>query len=288
MTGAVFVTGAAGQLGSATVRAWAGVPVVAHSRATLDITDADAVRRAVDAAAPAVVINCAAFNEVDAAEDRPLEALAVNALAVRSLARAADEAGAVFMHYGTDFVFDGTAAAPYDEGASPAPRSVYAMSKLLGDWFALDMPRAYVLRVESLFGTPAGWTGRRSTLDGLVSAMEQGRPVKVFTDRVVSPSYVEDVVAATRHLLTTRAEPGLYHCVNSGRGTWEAVAAEAARRLGLAARLEPVTMEQVTLKAQRPRFCALDNSKLARAGFTMPTWQDAVARWLAARGRPAA
>ena len=288
MTGPVFVTGAAGQLGSALVRSCSGAPVVAHTRATLDITNAEAVRRAVAAAAPAVVVNCAAFNDVDAAEDRPREALAVNAMAVRSLARAAAEAGAAFVHYGTDFVFDGTADRPYDEEAAPAPRSAYAMSKLLGEWFALDVARGYVLRVESLFGTPAGWNGRRGTLDNLVAGIEQGRPVKVFTDRVVSPSYVEDVVAATRHLLETDAAPGLYHCVNSGRGTWQAVATEAARRLGITPQLEPVTMEQVALKAARPRFCALDNGKLARAGFTMPSWQDALGRWLAARGRPAA
>jgi dTDP-4-dehydrorhamnose reductase len=97
VSGVVFVTGAAGQLGSAIVRAFADAPVVAHTRATLDITRPDAVRRAVADAAPAVVINCAAFNDVDGAEDRPRDALAVNALAVRSLARASEEAGAALV-----------------------------------------------------------------------------------------------------------------------------------------------------------------------------------------------
>jgi dTDP-4-dehydrorhamnose reductase len=286
VSGVVFVTGAAGQLGSAIVRAFADAPVVAHTRATLDITRPDAVRRAVADAAPAVVINCAAFNDVDGAEDRPRDALAVNALAVRSLARAADEAGAAFVHYGTDFVFDGHSDEPYAEDAPPAPRSTYAMSKLLGDWFALEAARGFALRVESLFGTPRGWTGRRGTLESIVAGLEAGRPVKVFTDRVVSPSYVEDVAAATRHLLDRNAAPGLYHCVNSGRATWHGVAEEAARQMGIAARLEPVTTDQVPMKAARPVFCALDNGKLARAGFSMPSWEDALRRWLPARVRP--
>jgi len=280
----VFLTGAAGQLGAAIARGFAGHELTAHTRASLDITSPEAVRRAVADAAPEVVINCAAFNDVDDAEDNPSEAFAVNALAVRSLARAAEVAGAAFVHYSSDFVFDGEADAPYSEQTPASPRSAYAMSKLVGEWFALEQPRGYVLRVESLFGTPHDWTGRRSTLDGIVAGIEQGRAVRVFTDRVVSPSYVPDVAAATRHLLDSAAAPGLYHCVNSGRASWHDVAVETARLLGATPRLEPTTMDQVVLKARRPRFCALDNGKLAAAGFPMPAWQDAVARWIATRG----
>ena len=207
---------------------------------------------------------------------------------MRSLARAAESCGAVLVHYGSDFVFDGTATEPYDESAAPAPRSVYASSKLVGEWLALEPPRAYVLRVESLFGSPAEWTGRRGSLDAIVAGLEAGREVKVFTDRAVSPSYVVDVAAATRYLVDTGAAPGTYHCVNSGYGTWQQVALEAARILGVAPRLTPITMADMPLAAARPRFCALSNRKLAAAGFPMPAWQDALRRWLAARGRPAA
>ncbi len=284
----VLVTGSTGQLGAAVVRAFSDLAVVAHTRATLDITCPDAVHRAVGEAAPSVIINCAAFNDVDGSEDRPLEAFAANAMGVRSLARAAEAHDATLIHYGTDFVFDGTATEPYDETAVPAPRSVYAMSKLLGDWFALDVPRGFVLRVESLFGSRRDWTGRRGTLDTIVAGLEAGRQVRVFTDRVVSPSYVHDVAAATRRLVEVDAQPGLYHCVNSGADTWHGVALEAARRLGVTPTVEPVTTDQVTLKAARPRFCALSNCKLAAAGVVMPSWQDALGRWLASRGRPAA
>jgi dTDP-4-dehydrorhamnose reductase len=276
----VLIVGAAGQLGSAMVHAFADVDVITHTRATLDVTDGAAVARAVAAAAPQVIVNCTAYNEVDAAESAPLAALAVNALAVRSLARAAAAADATLVHYSTDFVFDGTATEPYDEDAAPSPRSVYAASKLLGEWFALDAPRALVLRVESLFGSPRDWTGRRGTVDAIVAGLEEGREVRVFTDRVVSPSYIPDVAAATRHLVDSGAAPGLYHCVNSGQATWYDVAAEAARILGITPKLVPVTMGEVQLKASRPRFCALSNGKLAAAGFRMGTWADALRRWI--------
>ena len=284
MSGPVLVIGAAGRLGAAIVEAFADRSVVTHTRSSLDITDSDAVIRTVAAAAPEVVINCAAFNYVDAAEANPGEALGVNALAVRSLARAAESSGATFIHYGTDFVFDGDAAHPYAEDASPAPRSVYAASKLLGEWFALDVPRGYVLRVESLFGAPQGWTGRPGTLDAILGSLERGDPTRVFTDRVVSPSYAPDVAVATRHLIDAGAPPGVYHCVNSGQATWYDVAEACVRLLGIPARLEPITLASSPLPATRPRFCALSNAKLVAAGFPMPTWQDALQRWVAARG----
>ena len=285
--GRVLVTGAAGQLGSVVTRFFADRDVVPVGRAALDVSDPRAVARVIDEVRPAVIVNCAAFNDVDAAEDAPAAALATNAFGVRSLARAAEACGATLVHYSSDFVFDGRATRPYDETAKPSPGSTYAASKLLGEWFAAAAPRAFVLRVESLFGCVPGWQGRLGTLDSIVAALEQGREVRAFTDRVVSPSYLEDVAAATRFLVD-EAAPGLYHCVNSGSGTWYDVAQEAARLLHVTPRLRPVTLDEVVLKATRPRFCALDNSKLAAAGFRMPPWQDAIGRWLAQRGQPAA
>jgi dTDP-4-dehydrorhamnose reductase len=283
MTGCILVTGAAGRLGSAVVKAFAGYEVLAHTRRTLDVTDPLAVKQAVAAAAPAVVINCVGFNDVDGSEDRATEALAVNAFAVRSLARAAEECGATFVHFGTDFVFDGAASEPYGEDAVPAPRSIYGLSKLLGEWFALEAPRGFVLRVESLFGSVEGWTGRQGSLDAIIDGLEQGVEVRVFTDRVVSPSYALDVARAVRYLATSTATPGIYHCVNSGHATWHDVAVEAARLMGVRPRLQPVTLDQIAFKAPRPRFCALANRKLAGAGCAMPDWNDALQRWLAVR-----
>jgi len=284
----VLVTGASGQLADAMLRAFADCEITAHTRATLDITDIGSVRRAIDKASPDLIINCAAFNRVDEAESRPTEAFAVNAFAVRTLVRGAETCGATFVHYGSDFVFaglDGPDTPPYDESVAPSPRSVYAASKLVGEWLALEYPRAFVLRVESLFGLPADWNGRRGSLDAIVASLEAGREVPVFTDRVASPSYIIDVAAATRHLVDVHATPGLYHCVNSGHGTWHQVAMEVARLLGVPARLKPITTGDVRFIAARPRFCALSNRKLAAAGFEMPTWQDALQRWLASRGR---
>jgi dTDP-4-dehydrorhamnose reductase len=286
--GRVVVTGATGQLGSAIVRTFADADVLPLRRADLDITDPAAVRVRIADIHPDLIVNCAAFNDVDGAETAPMQALASNAFAVRSLARAADACGATLVHYSTDFVFDGEASTPYTESAEPAPRSTYASSKLLGEWFALDALHSFVLRVESLFGCDAAWQGRRGTLDTIVDYLEQGREVRVFTDRVVSPSYIEDVAGATRHLVTHRAAPGVYHCVNSGAASWYDVAREAAAVLGISPRFKTTRMAEASLRAARPRYCALDNTKLAAAGYPMPPWQDALRRWLAVRRQPTA
>ena len=275
----VLVTGAAGQLGGVICEEFGGDDIVPLTHADLNLTDHSAVIRTVQQQEPAVIINCAAYNRVDDAEDDALNALAVNAFGVRSLARAATDVGAALVHYSTDFVFDGEVSTPYTEQATPNPRSVYGVSKLLGEWFALDVPSGYVLRVESLFGG----SPQRSSVDRIIDAISDRREVRVFTDRTVSPSYVHDVARATRSLIESDAAPGLYHCVNSGHGTWWEVAEEIARQVGAEPRLAPVTLETAGLRAKRPGYCALSNAGLAAVGVRMPTWQDALDRYLTAR-----
>ena len=278
----VVVTGAAGQLGSEIVERYADrAAVVAVTRQILDLGDSAAVETFLGAQAADVVINCAAYNNVDSAEEHAADALRVNALAVRALAQGAARSGAALVHYSTDFIFDGRTDRPYTEEDEPAPLSVYAQSKLLGEWFAADVPRHYVLRVESLFGGRA----RRSSVDRIADAIRAGQPATVFTDRTVSPSFVQDVADATWHLLSSHAPAGVYHCVNSGMTTWHDLAQEIGRILEVEPNLVPTKVADVPMKAPRPQYAALSNEKLARAGFQMPQWQDALRRYLVAGNR---
>ena len=277
----VAIVGAKGQLGAALAHEWAsGHDVSAFSRAELDISDTAAVDEAMARVRPEVILNAAAFTNVDAAEDHPVEALKGNAFGVRALARAAVSHDATLVHYSTDFVFDGKASAPYAETDEPNPQSVYAASKLLGEWFAQDAPRAYVLRVESLFGRAPGGGPAKGSAAGILDGLRAGGSPKVFEDRTISPSYIADVAGATRHLVESTAPTGLYHCVNSGQCTWLEFAREMARLIGVEPRLTPVRMADMRLRAARPMFCALSNEKLRATGAVMPTWQDALRRCL--------
>jgi len=253
--------------------------VVGFTRQELDVSRSADVAAAMRSVRPSIVLNCAAYTNVDGSEDDPLTALAVNAWGPLHVARAARESGATVVHFSTDFVFDGDATTPYTEDDAPRPQGAYAASKLLGEWFAAEAPRAYILRVESLFG------GRnaKSSVDLLLRAIREGREARAFSDRHVSPSYVADIVDATVKLIERSAPPGVYHCVNTGETTWLELAHELARLVGKPdATITPVLMTNAGLRAPRPSFAALSNAKLARLGIQMPTWQDALRRYLKA------
>jgi len=279
----VALVGAEGQLGAAVARELRPAhEVIELTHSMLDVTSDEAVREVLTRAKPEAIVNCAAFNDVDGAEDRPAEALNVNAFAVRALARVAAACGCALVHYSTDFVFDGTASRPYEETDPPNPRGAYAASKLMGEWFAADAPRAYVLRVESLFGSVNGARPAKGSVASILKSLQAGSETRVFEDRTISPTYVFDAAAATRRLLEQSAPAGIYHCVNSGSCTWLELARELARRLGVAPRLVPIRMADAKLRAQRPMYCVLSNAKLAALGITMPSWQDAVGRYVSA------
>jgi dTDP-4-dehydrorhamnose reductase len=280
----VLVTGARGLLGSAIAREFSqaspGAEVRALGHPELDITDADAVRRTVRELQPDLIVNCAAYNDVDGAQTHAAAALAVNALGVRALVDAAAERSCRVVHYSTDFVFDGEASRPYSEEDEPHPHSFYGQSKLLGEWLAAGYPHASVLRVESLFGEAAPGAVEKGSVHGIVSKIKDGEEVPVFADRTVSPSYTADVARATRVLFEGGVAPGLYHCVNSGAGTWAEIAKEIGRILNRPARLKPITLQSANLKAPRPRYCAMSNARLASQGIVMPSWQNALERYL--------
>lgn len=276
----VLLTGAGAQLASALRQRLVGAcSLTALGRADLDITTAADVARAFRDVQPEVVVNCASFNDVDGAERRAAEALAVNGLAVGALAREAAAARALLVHFSTDFVFDPAEdPGPMAESAPVRPRSVYAQSKLLGELYAKRVPRHYVLRVASLFGgTPA-----KSSVDTMANTLRRGGVVRAFADRTVTPSYVHDLAAATARLLEGGVPHGLYHCVNSGHGTWLDLATALAGDLGVdpAAAITAVPFRSVPMAAPRPQYAALSNAALAAHGVTLPHWRDAIGRYV--------
>jgi dTDP-4-dehydrorhamnose reductase len=275
------VVGARGQLGAAVVHECAAAhETIAFTHSELDATDDRAVAAAIDGARPDVIVNAVAYTDVDGSEDHPIDALNANAFAVRALARAAVRTGAALVHYSTDFVFDGRSAKPYSENDPPNPQGVYAASKMLGEWFAADVPRGYVLRVESLFGRAPGGPPAKGSVAAIMNTLRAGGAARVFEDRTISPTYVIDAARATRRLIEQNAPAGVYHCVNSGQCSWLEFALELARQLGIEPRVVPMRMADVPLRAARPQYCALSNEKLRSIGIEMPPWQNAVARYV--------
>jgi dTDP-4-dehydrorhamnose reductase len=280
----VVVLGAGGQLGQAINREMrrTGHEVVSLTRAALDVTQRLVVLDKVTKLRPEVIVNATVLG-VDASEDDPKAALAVNSFAVRTLADVAKSAGAALVHFSSDYVFDGTATAPYRETDRPNPVNVYGATKLLGEIYAQNAPRGYVLRVEGLFGTPGG----TATIDKMIAEARLGRTLTAFYDRKISPVHVDDVAAAMRRLVEKKANPGVWHCVNSGFATWHEIALEIVRLLGSASNVIPASLEHSGLRVPRPLFSALSNEKLANFGIDLPPWQNALARVIGEPPAPA-
>ncbi len=280
----IVVVGAGGQLGQALVRELRkpGHEVVSLTRAALDVTQRLVVLDKVAKLRPEVIVNATVLG-VDASDDDPKAALAVNSFAVRTLADVARTADAALVHFSSDYVFDGTATAPYRETDRPNPVNVYGATKLLGEIYAQNAPRGYVLRVEGLFGTPGG----KGTIDKMIAEARQGRTLTAFYDRKISPVHVDDVAAAMRRLVEKKANPGIWHCVNSGFATWHEIALEIVRVLGSPSNVIPASLERSGLRVQRPLFSALSNEKLANFGVDLPPWQNALARAIGEPPAPA-
>jgi dTDP-4-dehydrorhamnose reductase len=273
-----LVLGADGQLGSAFVQSLSSTcRVVAVDLQSVDICVADELSELIKRSSPGIIVNCAAWNGVDQAEDRPLDALYTNAFAVRTLAALATEVKATLIHFSSDFVFDGRASSPYSEFDAPRPLSVYGMSKLLGDYAASTTPAHYVLRLSSLYGGPR----RTSFVDRIATTLGEGRSISVFRDRMVSLSYVADVVDATLRLVGNGAASGLYHCAAADFCSWYDVALEVARRLSVDPCLvQAIEFSNPAMRARRPKFCALSTAKLETAIGPLPGWKDAIQRYL--------
>lgn len=249
-------------------------------RPELDITDETAVHEAIAEHKPTHVFNCAAYNQVDKAEEEFAEAMAVNGFAVRHMARACGEAGATLVHYSTDHVFAGDATAPYREEDVPAPPSAYGVSKLAGEGYAAVYCSAYVIRVAGVFG-PAGRATRLGNFpEVMLRKAAEGAHLRVVDDFSTTPTYAPALADRTLELVE-RAPAGLYHLGGGTDTNWYDYAARLFRLAGVEARLDRANKDTFPTPAKRPHFAALSNAKAEDCGVPpFPPLDEAVRDWL--------
>jgi dTDP-4-dehydrorhamnose reductase len=274
--------GGSGQLGTAIRQRWEDCEIVAPSRAELDLGESTQVRYAIERFRPDVVVNAAAFHDVDRCEDEPERAFAINALAVGAAAAHARDCGAVFVTISTDYVFNGAATAPYGEDCAPHPLSVYGLSKLAGEYLVEFLAaRAFVVRTCGLYG-PAAERRRQPFVERVLSHQRSDAPLRVVCDVVASPTFAGDLADAIARLIETESY-GLYHAVDAGPVSWYEFACEAIRQAGADVTIEPIPAAHWKTRAARPRFSALENAKLGRLGIAMPSWRAGIAAYLGQR-----
>lgn len=290
-----LVTGAGGQLGRC-LRARLDAPprhvlAAAPERAALDVTDREAVRRAVLEAPggpPDVVVNAAAMTHVDRCEAEPEAARLANALAPGWLAEAAAEAGALFVQVSTDYVFDGSARRPYREDDPTGPRSVYGRTKLEGEQRALAACRdTLVVRTAWVFGPGRNFV--RTILEAAARAQRgEGPPLRVVDDQRGSPTWAGHLADALIALVERDAR-GIYHAANSGSATWWELARAAVDAWGHPELpIEKVTTAAFPRPAPRPAWSVLDLGRAERLGVRMPAWPEGLRAYLASAESPIA
>lgn len=244
-----------------------GHAVLGTDREILDITDQNAVRRYIAEHKPEVVINTAAYNFVDRVEDDEVYnlALAVNGHAPGYLANAAKEHGAKFVHYSTDYVFPGEKEEGYHEEDDIQPISRYGETKAIGERFVHDAGGDYfIFRVSKLFGAPGLSGESKESFVNLMLRLAESLPeLNIVHEEVGCPTYTPDVARATLHALESNQDPGVYHMVNSGKGvTWYEFAEEIFEIAGVDIPRNPVPSSEFPKPAKRPKFAALNNTKL--------------------------
>ena len=263
------MTGAGGMLGHKVVAAGqaAGHDVVAAGRAECDLTDADATAAFVAGVSPAAIVNCAAYTNVDAAEEHEDVALRVNADAAGNLARAGAAAGARVVHVSTDYVFDGGGDRPWLESDHPSPLGAYGRTKLAGEeQVALATPEHAIVRTAWLFGV-----GGPNFVDTMLRLAQDRDEVAVVTDQTGCPTWTGHLAPALV-ALAKGDETGVFHGAGAGQCTWNDLAAETFSRARVACRATPATSDAFKRPAPRPAWSVLGTER--EPGVRLPPWPE--------------
>ena len=273
-----LIAGASGQLANAFITRFQRDETAfeAPPESVFDITNADAVEQTIERAKPDIILNCAAYNAVDAAEENPAPAFSINADAVATLATAAARQGALLVHYGSDYVFDGKTDTPYTEDAPANPLNQYGKSKFAGERAALETAdEALVLRVSWVYGD-----GTQNFLHKMMQWSKGRDSLKIVHDQISVPTYTADIVEYTLKAVE-KGLRGLFHLTNSGYAPRCEVAEYFFKSLRRDMQIIPVNSDEFPSPVQRPRFSAMSNAAISeKIGCEIPSWQNALERFV--------
>jgi len=282
----IAIFGSHGQLGVELTAEFGrrGYEVTGFNRAGVDIADAGQVERCLAQCDPAIVLNAAAYNQVDVAEKEPQAAYAVNGLAVRNVAIACRQVDAKLVHFSTDYVFDGGAGRAYTEDDPTHPLGAYAVSKLAGELYARAyLDHALIIRTSGVYGPGGLHTARGNFVELMLRLAANGQPIRVVEDHVASPTFAPALASRTAELV----KRGVWGIVHVGGGTpisWFDWAVKIFDAAGLNPPLKPTNEREFRTAARRPKYSALSNAKLHSLGIhPMPSLDEAIRFYLEAR-----
>lgn len=273
----IAVIGAKGMLGSelCTLLRSRKTELAALDIGEIDITDKKSVTSALSKIGPQLIINCAAYTNVELAEEEAEQAFAANQYGPKNLAEFASKTGAVLCHISTDYVFNGRKRGPYNEDDPTDPLGTYARSKLAGEEEVRRFEKHFIIRSAWLYGK-----NERNFVTTIINAARESDQIKVVDDQLGSPTYSVDLAARIMEIVGNLPF-GTYHATNSGITSWYNLAKEALKIKGIATVVKPISSNEYPSKVARPKYSVLNNEKAEKAGLApMPQWQDALRRFL--------
>lgn len=282
----VLLLGKNGQLGSELDKQLieGGHKVHSFGHEELDIADSERIKLKIKSLIPDVVINASAFHNVPLCEEQPDRAFLVNAIALKAIAQICSEKNIKFVTYSTDYVFDGLKGSLYVENDKPSPLQVYGISKAAGEYIALAYSKtSIVIRSSGVYGGRHGSKQKKGNF--ALNILEQTKSqdsIEVAKEQIVNPTYAVDLAKASLELFKHRGFSGIYHLTNEGFCSWAQFAYEIVRIKGLPTKIIPVDRKGMAGSLKRPLFSALKNTRAARAGVKLPSWQDALNRYIIA------
>lgn len=277
MTKRVLITGANGQLGHEMRNVLDGddrFEAIFTDVAELDICDAEAVNRAVADNRVDYIVNCAAYTQVDKAEDNVELCRKINATAVENLARAAAACGARMIHVSTDYVFNGRGYRPYTEDMTPDPQSVYGSTKLEGEQALMRLcPQSAIIRTAWLY-SPYG----NNFVKTMMRLGTERDELSVVADQIGTPTCAADLARTILAVLTAETfVPGIYHFSDEGACSWYDFTVAIHRLAGITCRVKPIRSDEYPSRAHRPFYSVLDKSKIKQTyGITIPHWYESL------------
>jgi dTDP-4-dehydrorhamnose reductase len=275
-----MIVGATGLLGKALMREWAGDEVVGFGSKEVDIRDAGKVQEVVEKARPDWIVLAAAYTDVDGCESNPDLVFGVNRDGPVNVAEAAKRTSAKLLFLSSDYVFDGKNTSPYETEDMRNPQSVYGRSKAEAELRLLELlPQCCIARTSWLFGT-----GGKCFPDTILKLATRRPALDVVNDQRGSPTYAVDLSRAIIGLCRNEAG-GIVHVTNAGNCSWFEFAREIVKGAGLVTEVRPVSSQQMPRPARRPAYSILSPKSLHQYGISMPTWQDALRRYLEERAK---
>ena len=267
------------------MRVWPADETTGLTHADLDVTDRERVFDVLARHSPELVVNTAAFHNVDACETEPERAFQVNAIGAMNIADACNQLGAALMFISTDYVFAGDLGRPYTEADHPAPIIVYGVSKTAGEQLIrARLDQHYIVRTSGLYGEAGSGGKGGNFVQRMLELGRSGKELRVVDDQVLSPTFTADLAQKLLELAQT-GRYGTYHVTNSGECSWYQFTARIFSMTGIDASLSPTTTAEFGAKARRPAYSVLRNAALSEAHLALlREWPEALADYLYRKG----